>query len=59
MEWFIKLLEMSIDSTLLNIETVQVKAKFWDRHLKTKLNDRQKKVIFKMLSYLPEEFKGD
>ncbi len=58
MEWFIKLLETSIDSTLLNIETVQVKAKFWDRHFKTKLNDRQKKVIFKMLSYLPEEFKG-
>ncbi|MBL1243176.1 MAG: Fic family protein [Sulfurimonas sp.] len=58
MEWFMQLLEDSIDSTLLEIEAVQIKAKFWDRHRETKLNERQKKVILKMLSYLPEEFEG-
>ncbi|MEA3498458.1 MAG: Fic family protein [Campylobacterota bacterium] len=57
-EWFIKLLEESIDDTLLKIESVKTKAKFWDKHINTKLNDRQKKVILKMLSYLPDQFEG-
>ena len=57
-EWFINLLEESIDDTLLKIETVKIKAKFWDKHINTKLNDRQKKVILKMLSLLPEQFEG-
>jgi len=58
MEWFILLLEESIDATLVEIESVEIKAKFWDEHRETKLNDRQKKVILKMLSYLPNEFEG-
>ena len=57
-EWFMQLLEDSIDSTLLEIEAVQIKAKFWDRYRETKFNERQKKVILKMLSYLPDEFEG-
>lgn len=58
MEWFMQLLEDSIDATLLEIKAVQIKVKFWDKHIKTKLNERQKKVILKMLSYLPDEFEG-
>ncbi len=58
MEWFIHLLEDSIDDTLVEIQTVQIKAKFWDRHIETKLNERQKKVILKILSYLPLKFEG-
>ena len=57
-EWFVKILHESIDSTLKKVEVVKVKTQFWDRHLGTKLNERQKKVILKMLSYLPHEFKG-
>lgn len=57
-EWFINLLEDSIDDTLLKIETVKIKARFWDKHQHTKLNDRQTKVILKMLSYLPQLFEG-
>jgi hypothetical protein len=53
-----QLLEDAIDSTLIEIEAVQIKAKFWDKHRETKLNERQKKVILKMLSYLPDEFEG-
>jgi Fic family protein len=58
MQWFVKLLEISIDETLKKVEVVQTKAKFWDKHRDTQLNDRQKKVIVKMLSYLPEKFEG-
>jgi Fic family protein len=57
-EWFIKLLEESIDDALLNVEIIKTKAKFWENCRDTKLNDRQKKVILKMLSYLPDEFEG-
>jgi Fic family protein len=57
-EWFVKLLETSLDETLIKIESIQTKAKFWDRHINTKLNERQKKVILKMLSYLPSKFEG-
>ena len=57
-QWFVKLLENSIDDTLLKVEVVQTKAKFWDKHINTKLNDRQKKVIQKMLSCLPLKFEG-
>ena len=57
-EWFLELLEQSIDDTLLKAEAVKTKAKFWDRHKETRLNERQKKAIFKMLSYLPEKFEG-
>lgn len=58
MQWFVKLFEISIDETLKKVEAVQTKAKFWDKHRAEKLNDRQKKVILKMLSYLPEKFEG-
>ncbi|MDQ1338806.1 MAG: hypothetical protein QG617_1774 [Campylobacterota bacterium] len=58
MQWFVKLLEISIDETLQKVEVVQTKAKFWGKHRDIQLNDRQKKVILKMLSYLPEKFEG-
>ena len=57
-KWFIKLLENSVDDTLIKINVVNIKSKFWNKHLNTTLNDRQKKVILKMLSYLPNEFEG-
>ena len=57
-EWFVALLETSIDETLSRVEVVKTKAKFWDRHKEMKLNERQKKVILKMLSYLPKQFEG-
>lgn len=57
-EWFVKLLEKSLDDTLIKIESIQIKAKFWDKHINTKFNERQKKVILKMLSYLPSKFEG-
>ena len=55
-QWFTKVIEASVDDTLRRVETVTFKAKFWDRHQETALNARQKKVILKMLSVLPEGF---
>ncbi len=57
-QWFAKVIEASVDDTLKRVETVTIKAKFWDRHRETALNARQKKVILKMLSALPEGFEG-
>ena len=51
-DWFVQVLTESIDKTLLRVEVVKIKSKFWDKHINTKLNDRQKKVVSKMLSYL-------
>ena len=58
MVWFIDVLERSIDDTLGRVEAVKTRAKFWDRHKETSLNERQKKAILKMLSVLPEKFEG-
>ncbi len=57
-QWFAKVIEASVDDTLKRVEAVTLKAKFWDRHRETALNARQKKVILKMLSALPEGFEG-
>ena len=57
-EWFVALLELSIDDTLTRVEAIKTKARFWDRHKETNLNQRQKKVILKMLSFLPDKFEG-
>ncbi len=57
-EWFMKVLTISIDDTLQKMEVVQIKTKFWDKYVDTHLNDRQKKVIQKMLSTLPKPFEG-
>ena len=57
-EWFVALLERSVDDTLARVEAIKTKARFWDRHKETKLNQRQNKVILKMLSCLPDRFEG-
>ena len=57
-KWNIKLYEESIDSSLEKVNTVKTKANFYSKHQDKKLNDRQKKVIQKMLDSLPLEFEG-
>ena len=56
--WFVDVLERSVDDTLDKVEAIKIKAKFWDKHKRTELNERQKKVVMKMLSVLPEKFEG-
>lgn len=57
-EWFMKIVTISIDDTLKKVETIQIKTQFWDRCNQYVLNERQKKMIHKMLSVLPEPFEG-
>lgn len=57
-EWFMKIVAISIDDTLKKVEIIQIKTRFWDRCNQHSLNERQKKVIQKMLSVLPEVFEG-
>jgi Fic family protein len=47
--WFIETLVIAIDDSEEKLKIVFQKAAFWDKHRKTKLNDRQKLIINKML----------
>lgn len=57
-EWLMKIVDISIDNTLKKVEVVQVKTKFWDKYIDSHLNDRQKKILQKMLDSLPQQFEG-
>jgi len=57
-EWFIMILDKSLEDSLQKIKTIEIKTKFWDKHRDKNLNERQKKVIVKMLSLLPAQFEG-
>lgn len=47
--WFLACLEQSILSTEKVLESTMAKARFWDAHSKTVLNDRQRKMLNKVM----------
>ena len=49
MEWFLACLNRAIDATERTLEVVNVAAAFWRRHEGTGLNDRQRRVIGRLL----------
>jgi len=49
-EWFLKCLKRSINSSESIIENVLVKARFWEAHSHTPLNNRQLKIINRLLN---------
>lgn len=57
-EWFLQMIESSLDDTFLKIETIKLKTEFWDRCSYIAFNERQKKAVTKMVSLLPEQFQG-
>ena len=57
-EWFIGIIEISLDDTLKNVETIKIKTNFWDKCKDIPLNVRQKKALSKMVGSLPNEFQG-
>jgi|LGOV01.1.fsa_nt_gb Fic family protein len=57
-DWFVKVFHNSILDTLLKVESIKIKAKFWEKATNIKLNQRQKKVLQKMLLCLPDKFEG-
>ena len=47
--WFIKCLEGALLSTEILLESILVKARFWDTHVHTPLNERQRTMLNKLL----------
>lgn len=56
--WFIGCLERSITSACLIIENILAKAEFWKKHRDTDLNERQRKVINRLLDAGKDGFEG-
>jgi len=57
-EWFIKCFIKSIEMTFEKIAMAIQKSKYWQLHFTTKLNERQKKVLNKMLDKGPGKYTG-
>lgn len=56
--WFIGCLGRAIEHSLAAINLIIMKSQFWQRHAKTELNERQRKVISKLLDADVEGFEG-
>lgn len=54
LEWFLNCLLRAMEGSEETLESVMVKARFWDRFVKAPLNDRQIKVMNKLL----DDFEG-
>jgi len=58
LEWHLQILKMAMIEALKNIEYVIQKTKFWDVHRNDTLNERQIKVLNKILDVGADNFEG-
>ncbi len=58
LEWFLGCLVRSMERSQQLVAKVLAKAEFWQRHSQTSMNDRQRKVINRLLDTGKGEFKG-
>lgn len=58
LEWHLMILNRAMEQALKNIEYLVQKTKFWDIHRKHPLNERQIKVLNKILDMGVENFEG-
>ena len=58
LEWHLNILKSAMIDALRNIEYLTEKTKFWDIHRKQPLNERQIKVLNKILDMGSENFEG-
>ncbi len=56
--WFVQMVDAALADALAKVEAVKFKSRFWESVRDISLNDRQRKVLTKMLDVLPEEFEG-
>jgi len=56
LDWFLEVLEESLQQALRRINRVLEKSRFWQRHATTILNERQIKVLNRLLDGLGDEF---
>jgi Fic family protein len=59
LEWFLGCMNRGILSSNSLLEKIMAKARFWKAFAQTKLNDRQTKVINRLLDMGPEGFLGE
>jgi len=57
LEWFLQVLEESMQQALARFDRVMVKSNFWQQHAQTVLSERQIKVLNRLLDNAGEEFK--
>ena len=58
LEWFLAMLRQTLQEAVQRIDYVLQKTKFWQRHAQTVLNERQIKVLNRLLDVGPEGFEG-
>ncbi|MBL7933915.1 MAG: Fic family protein, partial [Bacteroidia bacterium] len=46
--WYLNCLDRSLNATDQNLQSVMAKTKFWDKHSKTSINERQRLIINKL-----------
>ena len=56
--WFLACFSSTLDDAYVLIEKVLLKAKFWQHHQQTSINDRQKKVLNVLLNAGKGKFEG-
>jgi len=56
--WFLEMFNRSIDNSKALVEKSMFIGKFYKHHAELNLNERQKKVVKKLLEHLPEDFSG-
>lgn len=54
--WFLNTLREALEQALLRIDSALVKTNFWQQHATTVLNERQIKVLYRLLDSAGEEF---
>lgn len=57
-DWYLDHLNDSIKKTDILLSSIAKKSKFWIRNKDVEINDRQRKVINKILDIYPKEFEG-
>lgn len=57
-DWYLNHLNQSISKTDLLLNSIAEKSNFWSRNRSVELNERQRKVINKILDLYPEKFEG-
>lgn len=55
--WFLETLQLALEQALLRVDRVLEKARFWQTHAQTLLNERQVKVLNRLLDTAGEEFR--
>jgi len=56
--WFIDIVSRAIDRSLAILDSITHKSRFWKKYADIDLNERQKKVINRLLDAVPDGFEG-